>query len=110
MQTQGNNKLRLAQSDKADTAARRTLLREAIQFYSEGLGLHVGYPRLNAILLANRAHVQLLLGANVCSYKMLALARLNMVFHLVIRSPSGRLAVPSCCTQAVEADPINLTL
>ncbi|GLC40844.1 hypothetical protein PLESTB_000016500 [Pleodorina starrii] len=60
--TQGNNKLRMAQSDKADAAARRTLLRDAVECYGNGLGLHVDNPRLNAVLHANRAHVHLLLG------------------------------------------------
>ncbi|GIM08199.1 hypothetical protein Vretimale_12284 [Volvox reticuliferus] len=60
--TQGNNKLRLAQSEKADVAARRTLLREAVQSYSNGLEVHATNPRLNAVLHANRAHVHLLLG------------------------------------------------
>ncbi|EFJ45969.1 hypothetical protein VOLCADRAFT_105761 [Volvox carteri f. nagariensis] len=60
--TQGNNKLRLALSDKADTAARRTLLREAVQCYGNGLAANVSNPRLNSILYANRAHVELMLG------------------------------------------------
>ncbi|GLI68177.1 hypothetical protein VaNZ11_012517, partial [Volvox africanus] len=60
--TQGNNKLRLAQSDKADAAARRTILREAVQSYSNGLEVHATNPRLNSVLHANRAHVHLLLG------------------------------------------------
>lgn len=38
-QSQGNNKLKLALSDKADTAARRTLLREAVQCYGDGLAV-----------------------------------------------------------------------
>ncbi|KAG2485965.1 hypothetical protein HYH03_015291 [Edaphochlamys debaryana] len=59
---QGNNKLRLAQSDKADTAARRTLLREAVQAYTDGLAVKVSNAQMNAVLLSNRAHVQLLLG------------------------------------------------
>ncbi len=50
-QSQGNNKLKLALSDKADTAARRTLLREAVQCYEDGLavtGLQVGVCGLGA--------------------------------------------------------------
>ncbi len=50
-------------SDKADAAAKRTLLREAVQFYSSGLELAVPNDTLNATLHCNRAHVHLLLGA-----------------------------------------------
>ncbi|KAG2430020.1 hypothetical protein HYH02_013848 [Chlamydomonas schloesseri] len=60
--TNGNNKLKLAMSDKADAAAKRTLLREAVQFYSSGLELAVPNDALNAALHCNRAHVHLLLG------------------------------------------------
>ncbi|PNH04314.1 Tetratricopeptide repeat protein 4 [Tetrabaena socialis] len=60
--TQGNNKLRLAQSDKADPAARRTLLRDAVQFYTTGLDVKSGRASLNSVLHANRAQVHLLLG------------------------------------------------
>lgn len=61
-QTNGNNKLKLALSDKADQAAKRTLLREAVQFYSSGLELAVPSDALNAALHCNRAHVQIMLG------------------------------------------------
>ncbi|KXZ56097.1 hypothetical protein GPECTOR_2g979 [Gonium pectorale] len=60
--TQGNNKLRLALSDKADTAARRTLLREVVECYSKGLGVQAPDTQLTAVLHANRAQAHLLLG------------------------------------------------
>lgn len=60
--SQGNSKLKLALSDKADQAARRTLLREAVKAYDDALAINAPSGKLNAVLHSNRAHAHLLLG------------------------------------------------
>eukprot|EP00201_Polytomella_parva_P013831 CAMPEP_0175073596 /NCGR_PEP_ID=MMETSP0052_2-20121109/20691_1 /TAXON_ID=51329 ORGANISM="Polytomella parva, Strain SAG 63-3" /NCGR_SAMPLE_ID=MMETSP0052_2 /ASSEMBLY_ACC=CAM_ASM_000194 /LENGTH=378 /DNA_ID=CAMNT_0016341505 /DNA_START=14 /DNA_END=1146 /DNA_ORIENTATION=+ len=62
LKNNGNNKLKLAISDKADSLARRNLLRDAIKFYSDGFAINCGDDKLNSVLLSNRAQAHSLLG------------------------------------------------
>jgi hypothetical protein len=77
----GNNKLKLALSDKADAAARRTLLREAVQFYTSALETKAANDGLNSIILSNRAHAHALLGMCLGFVSCRALTRTQAAAH-----------------------------
>jgi tetratricopeptide (TPR) repeat protein len=55
--TQGNNKVKVGLQAK-----NRHLLRDAVDFYGKGIAVRSTDPLINAALLSNRAHVQILLG------------------------------------------------
>ncbi|PNW80046.1 hypothetical protein CHLRE_08g375650v5 [Chlamydomonas reinhardtii] len=113
--TNGNNKLKLALSDKADQAAKRTLLREAVQFYSSGLELAVPSDALNAALHCNRAHVQIMLGNFRKAYNDALAARKLQPGNIKALFRAARAAsrlgmweqVEALCQEGRTADPAS---